>query len=84
MFDPKVFDDIAKKLSDSLPPILSDAKKDIENNFRAILQSAFSKLDLITREEFDAQVKVLAKTRKKLDDLEKTVEKLAEKDNFSE
>ena len=47
--------------------------KDLEKNFRAILQSMFAKLDLITREEFDVQKKVLTKTRAKINALEKQV-----------
>ncbi|MBB71836.1 MAG: hypothetical protein CMF50_05505 [Legionellales bacterium] len=76
MFDPKVFDDIAKKLTDALPPGLKDAKQDMENNFRSILQSCFAKLDLVTREEFDTQAAVLAKTRQKLEQLEVEVKKI--------
>jgi BMFP domain-containing protein YqiC len=80
MFDSKIFDDIAKKLSDVLPDSMHDLKKDLEKNFRSVLQSAFSKLDLVTREEFDVQVKVLSKTRLKLEDLaDKVSEMEAEK-----
>jgi len=45
----------------------------MEKNFRAILQSALGKMDLVTREEFEVQKGVLAKTRSKLEDLEKRV-----------
>jgi ubiquinone biosynthesis accessory factor UbiK len=71
MFDTKFIDDTVKRLSESLPPGLSKFKKDLEKNFRAILQSMFTKLDLVTREEFDVQKKVLTKTRSKLGILEK-------------
>lgn len=73
MFDSKLFDDIAKKLSDALPSGLQDAKKDLQKSFHSILQNAFSQLDLVTREEFDTQVAVLAKTREKVEALEKIV-----------
>lgn len=73
MFDSKVFDDVAKKLADALPPGFSDLKKDMEKTFHSILQNGFSKLDLVTREEFDTQVAVLAKTREKLEKLERQV-----------
>ncbi len=71
MFDTKFIDDTVKRLSESLPPGLNKFKKDLEKNFRAILQSMLTKLDLITREEFDIQKKVLTKTRNKLNIIEK-------------
>lgn len=67
---------MVKRLSDAVPPELKKLKADMERNFRAVLQSTFAKLDLVTREEFDAQAGVLAKTRKKLDHLEKQVAEL--------
>lgn len=73
MFDMKFIDDTVKRLSESLPPGLSKFKKELEKNFRAILQSMFSKLDLVTREEFDVQKKVLTKTRVKINALEKQI-----------
>ena len=50
--------------------------KDFEHNFKAILASVFSKLDLVTREEFDVQQKVLLATRQKLEELEVQVKEL--------
>lgn len=73
MFDTKFIDDTVKRLSESLPPGLNKFKKDLEKNFRAILQSMLAKLDLVTREEFDVQKKVLTKTRSKLTTLEKQI-----------
>lgn len=73
MFNMKFIDDTVKKLTESLPPGLNKFKKDLEKNFRAILQSMFAKLDLVTREEFDVQKKVLSKTRAKINALEKQV-----------
>lgn len=73
MFDPKAIEDIAKKLTDTLPTGLVSLKEDMEKNFHAILQSALGALDLVTREEFEVQKAVLAKTRSKLEDLEKRV-----------
>ena len=73
MFDPKSIDDIATRLSDAIPPGFTNLKEDMEKNFRAILQSALGKMDLVTREEFEVQKGVLAKTRAKLEDLEKRV-----------
>ena len=76
MFDPKNIDEIASRLSGSIPPGLNNLREDLEKNFHAILQSAFSKMDLVTREEFEVQKAVLAKTRQKLEDMEKRVAEL--------
>ncbi|MDR3478120.1 MAG: accessory factor UbiK family protein [Gammaproteobacteria bacterium] len=65
--------DLAERLSNALPENLQAIKKDCEKNMHSILTSAFTKLDLVTREEFDTQTKVLARTRKKVDALEATV-----------
>ncbi|MCL7420094.1 MAG: accessory factor UbiK family protein [Methylobacter sp.] len=73
MFDPKAFDDIASRLAGAIPPGLNNLKEDLEKSFHAILQSALGKLDLVTREEFEVQKAVLAKTRSKLEELEKRV-----------
>lgn len=71
MFDSKKIDDIVKRLSETLPAGVKDIKQDLEKNFRAILQSTLAKMDLVTREEFDAQVGVLKRSREKLQILEK-------------
>lgn len=76
MFDPKVLDDIAKNLANAMPSGITELKTDLEKNFRVTLQSTFSKLDLVTREEFDVQTAVLARTRAKLDEMEKKVAQL--------
>lgn len=76
MFDPKAIDDIASRLAGAIPPGLSNLKDDLEKTFQAILQGALGKLDLVTREEFEVQKLVLAKTRSKLEDLEKRVSEM--------
>jgi len=73
MFDPKAIDDIASKLTAALPSGLNNLKEDMEKNFHLILQTALGKLDLVTREEFEVQKAVLAKTRSKLEALEQRV-----------
>ncbi len=73
MFDNKTIDDIANRLANVIPPSFNHIKEDVEKNFHAILQSALARLDLVTREEFEVQKAVLAKTRQKLEDLEKRV-----------
>lgn len=79
MIDPKLFDDLAHKLAGSLPPGLQELQQDLEKNFRATLQSALGKLDLVTREEFDAQSELLARSRIKLEALEKQLAELERK-----
>ncbi|MDP2904516.1 MAG: accessory factor UbiK family protein [Methylovulum sp.] len=73
MFNTKAIDDIASRLASAVPPSLNNLKEDLEKNFHAILQSVLGKLDLVTREEFEVQKMVLAKTRSKLEDLEKRI-----------
>lgn len=73
MIDPKAIDDIANRLASAIPPGFANFKEELEKNFHAILQSVLGKLDLVTREEFEVQKLVLAKTRAKLEDLEKRV-----------
>jgi BMFP domain-containing protein YqiC len=76
MEKPKFLNELAQKLCDALPPGLHTMKKDVEKNFHAVLQSTFNKLDLVTREEFDTQTKVLARSRKKIEDLEMKIKDL--------
>jgi len=73
---------LADQLSDALPSHIGTLKKDFEKNCHAILTKAFAKFDLVTRDEFDTQTKVLLRTRKKLEELEthlKTLEGLLKK-----
>ena len=71
MLNLKSIDDLARRLSDLVPPGLEEARADVEKNFRAALQSGLARLDLVTREEFDVQRAVLLRTREKLDLLER-------------
>ena len=61
---------LAKKLADALPGGLRTVREDLEQNFRSILRGGLEKLDLVTREEFEVQEAVLARTREKLEALE--------------
>ncbi|MFW0072980.1 MAG: accessory factor UbiK family protein [Coxiella-like endosymbiont] len=70
MFNPKHINDIVSRLVRSIPPGVRNLPKDLEKNFKSVLQQSFKKMDFVTREEFDAQVKVLARTREKLEALE--------------
>lgn len=70
MLGQKVFEEISSKLGEALA---ESPAKDLEKNLRAVLQSVFTKLDLVTREEFDVQQAVLLRTREKLEALEAKV-----------
>jgi len=67
-------EDLARKLAEAVPEGLRSMRKDLESNFRSVLQSGLGKLDLVTREEFEVQQAVLARTREKLEALEKRLE----------
>jgi len=69
-------EDIAARLSQALPPQLGPIRDELHANFRAILQSQLSRLDLVPREEFEAARDTLAHTRRKLEDLERHVAEL--------
>ncbi len=73
MIDLKNLDDLARKLSDLVPPGLKDARADLEQNFKATLQAGLGRLELVTREEFEVQRAVLLRTREKLDALERAL-----------
>jgi hypothetical protein len=69
-FDPRFLEDIAKRLTDAMPPQVAALRSDFEANFKSVLQAGLAKLDLVTRQEFDVQAGVLARTREKLEALE--------------
>jgi len=79
MPDSSIFDDIARRLSDAMPASAQAVQDDVEKNLRAAAQATFAKLDLVTREEFDVQRKLLARSRAKIDLLEKQVSELEAK-----
>lgn len=79
MLDPKLIDDISKKVAGSVPLGLQTLQGDVQRNLRSALQSALSRMDLVTREEFDVQKEVLRRTREKLAVLEEHL-KVLEKD----
>ena len=72
----KTIEALAKKLADSLPGGVRSMRDDLEQNFRAVLRGGLQKLDLVTREEFEVQEAVLARTREKLEALQKQVAEL--------
>jgi BMFP domain-containing protein YqiC len=84
MLDPKHLDDLTQRLSSLIPQGVKNVQTDIEKNIRSALQSTFAKMDLVTREEFDVQSAVLARTRAKLEALEKQVAALEQQLNKPE
>jgi len=66
-------DELAKRLLENLPPGLRNMQSDLETNFRAVLRANLAKLDLVARDEFDAQTRVLERTRAQLTALEERV-----------
>ena len=72
--NPEILDELAKRLAAALPADLARLQDDARKNFRAILGAAFARMSLVTREEFDAQQAVLARTRQKLERLQARLE----------
>lgn len=73
MDKPNFFEDMQAKINKAIE---NSPAKDIEKNIKSMMTQGFSKLDLVTREEFDVQAQVLAKTRAKLELLEARVAEL--------
>lgn len=69
-------EDIARKLAEAVPEGLRSVREDLENNFRSVLKASLTRLDLVTRDEFEVQEAVLARTREKLEALEARLEAL--------
>ncbi|TKB45402.1 ubiquinone biosynthesis accessory factor UbiK [Thalassotalea mangrovi] len=70
MINPKKIEEIAKQITESIPPGVKNVATDIEAKTKEVLQRKLAQLDVVTREEFDVQTQVLAKTRAKLDAME--------------
>ncbi|OGT47124.1 MAG: hypothetical protein A3F17_02285 [Gammaproteobacteria bacterium RIFCSPHIGHO2_12_FULL_41_15] len=81
MLNPKTINDFVKDVCDNLPPAIKKMPENIEQKVRAAMLSTFAKMDLVTRDEFDAQVKVLERTRIKLEEMETRLAKY-EKNKF--
>jgi len=75
-FDPRLIDDLAKRLAGSLPESLVALRRDLEQNFKSVLQSGLTRFDLVTREEFDVQAAVLRRTREKLEQIDARLREL--------
>jgi hypothetical protein len=76
MIDLNHLDDLARRLSALIPPGLREGREELQQNFKAVLQSGLARLDLVTREEFEVQRAVLLRTREKLEELQRAVAEL--------
>jgi len=72
----EAIEELSRRISLLIPGDLKHMQDDIESNIRSLLQSSLSKMNLVTREEFDVQSAVLQRTREKLEQLEKEVDQL--------
>lgn len=81
MFNPEKFSDAVQQFSKLLPVDVQQARSDIEKNLKAAMSATLAKMDLVTREEFDVQVALLAKTRALVDELENKLSQLEVKLN---
>ncbi len=73
MLDPKLFDDLSRRVAENLPRGLQNLQNDVQRNVRSSVEAALAKLNLVTREEFEIQQAVLLRTREKLKALEERV-----------
>ncbi len=69
-------DELARRLSSLVPTSLREGKDELQQNFKSVLQSGLGKLDLVTREEFDVQRAVLLRTRDKLNELQRAIDRI--------
>ncbi|MFI4890135.1 MAG: accessory factor UbiK family protein [Steroidobacterales bacterium] len=69
-------DELARRLAESVPDSLRSFGRDLEANFKAVLQAQLSKLDLVSRQEFDVQAALLARTQQKLAALDQRLQEL--------
>lgn len=76
--DFRTIDEITRRLADRLPEEMKTARAELETQFRAVLEATFNRMDLVTREEFEIQKKVLARTREKLEALEAQISQSAD------
>ena len=77
MIDLAQLDELARRLSNLVPPGLRDGREELQQNFKSVLQAGLGKLDLVTREEFDVQRAVLARTRERLEAIERQLAELS-------
>lgn len=85
MINPAIIAKIGQQLASLMPEQAKATQQEVERNIHAILQGVFTRLDLVTRDEFDAQSAVLQRTREKVEQLETVISQLEQqvKDNPS-
>jgi len=79
MAESRKVEEIAARLAQALPPGLKTLRSELEDNFRAILRANLERFDLVSRERFDAQAELLARTQAKLEALEQRLAQLEKK-----
>ena len=81
MIDPKKIEQIARQVHESMPKGIREVGEDVEKKIRQTLQAQLTRLDLVSREEFDVQTQVLLRTREKLALLEQRISELEARNN---
>ena len=76
MIDLRTIDELTRKLADALPPGLVQRKEELESQFRTVLTGAFERMNLVSREEFEAKCALLEETLARLESLESRLESL--------
>ena len=69
-------DELARRLSSLVPGSLRESREELQQNFKSVLQTGLGKLDLVTRDEFDVQRAVLLRTRDKLNELQRAIDRI--------
>lgn len=69
-------EELARRLMEAIPPGVRGLQQDLESNFRAVLRANLARLDLVARDEFTAQTRVLERTRARLEELERRLAEL--------
>lgn len=76
MLDPQKIEDVAARLASVLPPGLLGLRRELEENFRAVLRANLERFDLVSRERFDIQAQLLSRTQERLLQLEQRLAQL--------
>lgn len=79
MFDPEILKALSKQFIDNLPPAFNSMHQELDKTFRSVMGSVLNKMDVVSRQEFDAQTALLAESKIKLETLQKEFESLSQK-----
>lgn len=79
MLDPKKIEQLAEQITSAIPPQIKSIADNVEGKIKTVLQAKLAELDVVSREEFDVQTQVLARTRQKLETLEQELESIRQK-----